>query len=73
MCSLRLGELLLRQDRVLEATPVFEHAMSGPSRWLPAAHLGLGQIALTQGHVQGAIRHLKEEVRYDPYHQEALE
>jgi spermidine synthase len=67
----RLGELLLSQQRTGEARECFAAALRhGPSA---AAHYGLAQAALQAGKPEAVLRHIKQTLRYDPYHREALE
>lgn len=68
---LLLGDVLLAQQRILDAEAVFRQALSLAPRSFEA-YYGLGRIALDQGQVKHAVRWLEQGLRFNPYHREAL-
>jgi spermidine synthase len=68
----RLGTWLSSHGRAQEAQPLFEQALLLQPT-LADAHVALGRLAAQAGDTTRAVRHLKDGLRYDPYHHEALE
>jgi len=71
MVSVRLGELLLEQDRMVESKQVFERVIATtPS--VAAAYVGLGEVAFKEGQFREAAKHFKAGLLRDPYNAKAL-
>ncbi len=68
---LLLGETFLDQERWLDAVPWFRRALALAPRQAEA-YYGLGRVAVSQGKREQAVTLLRESLRYNPYHREAL-
>ena len=67
-----LGGLLLRTDRLVEATPLFEHAAAVGTDALEA-HVVLGALARQKGDARAAARHFEDARRDAPRDRWVLE
>lgn len=67
---LRLGQVLLEEQRRVEAVDWFKRTLSlNPQN--AAAYFGLGRVALADDKLDLAIQHLRRALRYDPYYLDA--